>query len=339
MRKCADPWARYWQGVPTLTDWLLIAVGLTFLVAGAEALVSGASGLALLAKVTPAVVGLTVVAAGTSMPELVVSLQSAIEGNSGIAVGNVVGSNIFNIAAILGITALIRPLRIQGNTVRLEWPVMMLAAFQFHLLARDANVDRTEGAFLLTAMVAFTAYAVWLGRKSATRQEKEGFEEITTASFGRTGITAVAFNILAIILGIGLLAGGSTALVRGAVGIASELGISDTVIGLTIVAAGTSTPELVTSLVAALRGRDDIAVANVVGSNIFNVLGIVGMTALVHPLNVPYEIITRDNWWMLGASLLLFPVMKTGKRVSRIEGSILAAGFIAYTSVVLLMGG
>jgi len=252
-------------------------------------------------------------------------------------VGNVVGSNIFNIAAILGLTALIRPLSIQGNTVRLEWPVMMLAAFQFHLLARDRHIDRLEGGFLLTAMIAFTAYAVWLGRKNTAAVEHEAFEQITTASFGRSGKTALTLNIGAVIVGVGLLAAGSTALVRGAVGVASALGVSDTIIGLTIVAAGTSTPELVTSLVAAWRGRDDIAVGNVVGSNIFNVLGIAGTTALVHPLPVPLEIIARDNWWMLGASVLLFPLMKTGMRVNRVEGGVLFVGFAIY--MVLLIRG
>jgi cation:H+ antiporter len=204
-----------------------------------------------------------------------------------------------------------------------------------HLLARDASVDRLEGGFLLTALIAFMAYAIWLGRKSATTGEKEGFEEIATASFGRTGNTAITFNIVAVVVGGGLLAGGSTALVRGAVGVASALGVSDTIIGLTIVAAGTSTPELVTSIVAAWRGRDDIAVANVVGSNIFNVLGIAGTTALVHPLLVQAEILTRDNWWMLGASLLLFPLMKTGMRVNRLEGGILIVGFVAYMIILV----
>lgn len=318
-----------------LVDGVLILVGLALLAVGGEALVSGASGVALLARVSPAVVGLTIVAAGTSMPELVVSLQSAIEGNPAIAVGNVVGSNIFNIAAILGLTALIRPLRILGNTVRFQWPVMMLAAILFHLLVRDGSLDRLEGGFLLTGLVAFTAYAVWVGRKSATTDEKEQFAEIVTASFGKAGGASVVLNILAILLGVGLLAGGSTALVRGASGLAGALGVSDTVIGLTIVAAGTSTPELVTSLVAAWRGRHEIAVSNVVGSNILNVLGIGGMTALIHPLHVPEEIILRDSWWMLGASVLLFPLMKTGMRVNRIEGSVLLAGFVVYTYIVL----
>ncbi|MDY0000384.1 MAG: calcium/sodium antiporter [Polyangia bacterium] len=317
-------------------DWLLVVVGLACLLGGGEALVRGASGIAMLAKVTPAVVGLTIVAAGTSTPELVVSLQSAASGNPGIAVGNVIGSNIFNILAILGLTALLRPLRIQGSSVRFEWPVMMLAAFQLHLLARDGWLDRLEGGFLLSAMIAFCAYAVWLARSDVALPTKEEAGELATASFGRTGTAAATFNVGAVVLGVGLLAAGSTALVRGAVGVASALGVSDTIIGLTIVAAGTSAPELVTSIVAAWRGRDDIAVANVIGSNIFNVLGIAGATALVHPLPVPAEIVARDNLWMLGASLVLFPLMKSGMRINRIEGGALFAGFLAYTAILVL---
>ena len=210
-----------------------------------------------------------------------------------------------------------------------------MTTYLFHLLSRDTTIDRLEGGFLLGAMVAFTAYAVWLGRKSATAAEQETFEEIATASFGRTGSAAEASNVAAIALGVALLAGGSTALVRGAVGVANDLGVSDAIIGLTIVAAGTSTPELVTSLVAASRGRDDIAVGNVVGSNIFNVLGIAGTTALIHPLAVPPEILTRDNWWMLAASALLFPLMKSGMRVNRLEGAVLFVGFLAYIVILV----
>lgn len=318
-----------------LTDWLLIVLGLALLVGGGEALVRGASGVALMARVTPAVIGLTIVAAGTSMPEFVVSTQAAFAGSPGIAVGNIVGSNIFNIAAILGLAALVRPLRIQGNTVRLEWPVMMLAAFQLHLLSRDGMVDRLEGGFLLSAMVAFIAYAVLVGRKEAAVVEQEEFGHVATASFGRVGRAALVFNLCAVAGGIALLAGGSTALVHGAVNIASALGVSDVIIGLTIVAAGTSTPELVTSLMASRRGQDDIAIGNVVGSNIFNVLGIGGATALIHPLPVAPEIIQRDNLWMLGASLILFPLMKSGMRINRLEGALLLAGFIAYMALLV----
>lgn len=317
-------------------DWMLVILGLVFLVAGGEALVRGASGLALAAKFSPAVIGLTIVAAGTSMPELVVSIQSAVNGNVGIAIGNVVGSNIFNIGAILGLAALVSPLRVMGNTVRMEWPVMMLAALQLFLLARDGVVDRVEGGFLIAAMIAFTAYAVWLGRNVSGSAEAEGFEEMVTASFGASGGKALTYNVLAIVVGVGLLAGGSTLLVQGAVGIATALGVSETVIGLTIVAAGTSTPELVTSLVASKRGRDDIAIANVVGSNIFNVLGILSITALVHPLDVPDVIMSRDVWWMLGASALLFPLMWTDKRVDRLEGAVLLTGFLTYLVLLIL---
>lgn len=321
-----------------MMDAVLVVVGLLLLVAGGEALVRGAAGVALVARVTPAVVGLTIVAAGTSMPELVVSLQSALEGSSGIAVGNVVGSNCFNIGVTLGLTALVLPLTIQGNSVRMEWPVMMLATIALYVLGGDLVIDFAEGAFLFACAVAFTGYAVWIGRKAVTEVEKQAFqreEAMHTASFGRTGGAAIAFNAGAIAVGMGLLAGGSTALVKGAVGIASALGVSDAVIGLTVVAAGTSMPELVSSLVAAYRGRDDMAVANIIGSNIFNVLGIVGITALVLPLDIPPEIQARDAYWMLGFSALLLPLMRTGMRITRAEGAVLLMGYVVY--VVLLI--
>ncbi|MCK6503367.1 calcium/sodium antiporter [Myxococcota bacterium] len=318
-----------------LMDWLMLLGGLAILVVGGEALVRGASGIALLGRVTPAVVGLTIVAAGTSMPEMVVSVLAALRDSPGIAVGNVVGSNLFNILCILGITALIHPLRVQGNTVRMEAPVMLLAAMQLHLLSRDGLVDRLEGAFLLGAMVVFVTYAVWIARKGVTALEEAELDEVETASFGRTGGAAWAFNTVAVLIGVGSLALGSNLLVEGAVGIAKGFGISDTIIGLTIVAAGTSAPELVTSVMAALKGKDDIAVTNIVGSNIFNVLGIVGVTGLVHPLPVPTEILERDNWWMLAASLLLFPLMWTGMRLSRGEGGLLFALFLTWMGMLL----
>jgi cation:H+ antiporter len=317
-------------------DWLLIVVGLALLVAGGEALVRGASGVALLARVTPAVVGLTIVAAGTSMPEMVVSVQSAIEESPGLAIGNVVGSNLFNLGLILGLTALLVPLRILGNSVKLEWPVMMLASFQLLLLVRDGQLDRLEGAFFVTGVIAFVSYAVWIARRNTGPEETQELDEsLTTASFGRTGGAAVALNVVAILVGVGLLAGGSTALVHGAVGIASALGVSETIIGLTIVSAGTSAPELATSLVAARRGRDDVAVANVIGSNIFNILGIGGVTALIHPLPVPAEIVTRDVWWMLAVTAVLLPMMAPRLRLSRVSGALLLAAYLAYAGILV----
>ncbi len=318
-----------------LVEWLLILGGLALLVGGGEALVRGASGIALLARLTPAVVGLTIVAAGTSMPEMVVSVLASLRGNAGIAMGNVVGSNVFNILAILGITALIRPLKVLGNTFRMEAPVMLLAAMQLHLLSRDGLVDRLEGAFLLGALVVFTGYAVWIARRGVNQVEKDEYESMETASFGRTGGAAWAFNVGAVLIGVALLAGGSHMLVEGAVGVAQGFGVSDAIIGLTIVAAGTSTPELITSVMAARRGNDDIAITNIVGSNIFNVLGIVGVSSLVHPLIAPQEILERDNWWMLAASLLLFPLMWTGMRLSRGEGALLFALFLIWMGSLL----
>lgn len=312
----------------------LVLLGLILLVAGGELLVRGASGIALFARITPTVIGLTVVAAGTSMPEMVVSVRAAIDAQPGLAAGNVVGSNIFNVALILGVAALVRPLRILGNTVRLEWPVMMLASLQLHLLARDGLVDRFEGGALVLALIAFTTYLVFIARRTVEPAEQEEFQDVSTASFGRTGATAMAFNAVAILVGVGLLIGGANALVSGATSIARALAVPETVIGLTVVAAGTSLPELAASVVAAWRGKDDIAVANVIGSNIFNIFGILGVTSLILPLPVPPEIVARDDWWMLGFALLLFPLMRSGMRINRLEGGVLIAGFLLYLGLL-----
>ena len=317
-----------------LLHWLTIIAGLAALVAGAEALVRGASGIALLLKLSPAVIGLTVIAAGTSMPELMVSVKASLSGNPGLAIGNVVGSNLLNIGLVLGLTALTRPLRIVGNTIKFEWPVLMLATFQFYLLARDSTIDRVEGGFLVGVLLLFMAYAVWLGRRGIV-VEDEG--PLPTVSFGRIGTTAAFFNITAVIIGATLLAVGANALVKGAVAVAGSLGVSDTIIGLTVVAFGTSAPELVTSIVAALRGRDDMAVGNIVGSSIFNLLAILGIAALFRPLPIPSEIMSRDIWWLIGATAMMFPMMITGRKVARFEGLVLLGGFATYT-VFLILG-
>jgi cation:H+ antiporter len=211
---------------------------------------------------------------------------------------------------------------------------MMLAAFQFHLLARDGTIDRLEGAFFAVAATTFVAYSVWIARREMTAAESSEFGELSTASFGRTGAVATALNIGAVLVGVGVLGSGAELLVRGATSIARNFGVSETIIGLSIVAAGTSLPELATSLVAALRGRDDMAVANILGSNIFNVLVIGGITAIVHPLSVPVEIVERDDLWMLAASALLFPLMRSGMRITRKEGALLLAVFLAYVGML-----
>ncbi len=308
---------------------LSILLGLVMLVVGGDMLVRGASRVALSARISPAVVGLTIVAMGTSMPELVVSLSSAYRGSPDLAVGNVVGSNIYNIGLILGVAALIRPLRITGNTVRMEWPIMMLAAFQLHLLARDGSIDRLEGAFFVTSMVVFVAWSVHVARSAVMPAEEEALAGSVPepAGWGR--------SIGEIVLGAAVLSGGAQAMVWGAVEIASVLGVSERVIGLTIVAIGTSLPELFASVMASLRGNDDIAVGNVVGSNIFNIVGILGLTSLILPLPVNPAIVASDNLWMLGFSLLLLPLMRTEMTVQRWEGGLLVVLVVLYTGLLV----
>ena len=318
-----------------LLNWILVIAGLAALIAGAEALVRGAGGIALLAGMSPALVALTVVAAGTSLPELVVSIRAALSGSAGMAIGNAVGSNFLNIGMVLGITALITSLGIRKTAMKFEWPVMMLGTLFFYLLARDGRIDRLEGAVMVAGLAAFMAYAVALDRRHVTAPRDE--DTPATASFGRTGGTALVLNLIAVSIGIALLALGASTLVQGAVGLAKGFGVSDTIIGLTVVAVGTSAPELVTSIVAALRGQGGMAVGNVIGSCVFNVLGILGITALISPLPVPAEIITRDAIWLLAITAALFPMMWSGRLLNRMEGAGLVGIFIAYT-VFLVIG-
>ena len=315
-----------------LLNWFFIIIGLAALIAGAEALVRGASGVALMTRMTPTVVGLTVVAAGTSMPELMVSLRASLSGDAGLAVGNVVGSNILNIGLVLGLTALVKSLKIQGTTMKFEWPVLVLATAQVIMFSRDGLIDRMEGAFLFIAVIVFTAYAIGLNRNGIVDEDGN---PPATASFGRTGGAAWLFNLAAVVIGGILLALGADTMVKGAVAVAIGLGISQSIVGLTIVAVGTSSPELVTSVMAAFRGRDDMAVGNIVGSSIFNLLAILGAAALARPLPISEEVLGRDFWWLAGITLLLLPLMWTGRRIARIEGTILIACFVAFTAVLL----
>ena len=324
----------------TLTAVALVVVGLLLLAGGGEALVRAATTLASIAGVSPAVIGLTVVAIGTSLPELVVSLVAAQQGQPELAVANVVGSNIFNIAATLGITALIIPLPVHGNAVRLEWPFMFVASMLCLLLSRDGLVDRLEAAFFLTSLALFLAYTVRLARRDVGPAEARAFAEhveardIDAPAGGGARAPLVA---PAVILGVGLLmlVIGGRLLVDGAVTLARLAGMSERVIGLTIVAAGTGAPELATSLVAAFRRRPDVAVANMIGSNIFNILGILGVTALVRPVPVSTAMVNSDMWWMIGTSLLLLPLLRSHARITRPEGGLLVAAYGAYLVVLL----
>lgn len=311
-----------------IIDLLTVTGGLVTLLVGAELLVRGASALALRLGITPVVVGLTVVAFGTSSPELVVSLTAAVHGQPGVALGNVVGSNICNLGLILGIAALIRPVVVHSRVIRLDMPLMIGASLLTWGLLADGRLGRLDGLLLTLGVVAFTTFSVFQGRREASAVQEEFGEGVGPAS------ARLLPSVLLVAGGLVLLTFGGRLLVDGAVAIARGAGVSETVIGLTLVALGTSLPELATSAVAALRGQSDLAVANVVGSNIFNLLGVLGPTALVAPLeSVPVSSV--DLAVMVGIAALAWPLLRTGARVSRGEGALLLLVYGLYVAYLL----
>jgi cation:H+ antiporter len=308
---------------------LAVAGGIALLAGGGELLVRGAVSLAQRLRVSTAVIGLTIVAIGTSMPEMSVSLLAA-GGQPDIAVGNVVGSNIFNVAAILGLAAVIQPLTVHMSAVRLEWPFMFVTMAVALLLARDGAVDRLDGAFLLVSFTVFTAFMVRIARREVSAKDV-GQIRAAVAGFAPT---AVVRDVASVVAGAALLAGGAHALIAGGTALADIVGISERVVGLTVAAVGTSLPELAASLIAARRGQADIALANVFGSNIVNVLGVLGTVSVITPQVVHRSIIASDLWWMVGTPLLLFPLMLSGRRVGRSEGIALLAVYGVYLSTL-----
>jgi cation:H+ antiporter len=317
----------------------LVVVGLVLLALGGEALLRGAVGLAGRLRLSPAVIGLTVVAAGTSVPELAVSVLASIEGRTDIAVANVVGSNVFNVLFVVGLCSLVRSLTIGGNTIRLEYPVMAIVTLMCLALTQDGTLNRLDALLLLVIYVLFTAYMVTLVRGQMNVAETQEFSAAAEHLATTSARQSLPWLIGLMAAGIGVLAAGAQATVTGAIALATWFGLSERVIGLTIVAAGTSLPEVVTSLVSLVRGRDDVALGNVIGSNIFNILGILGISAAIAPLSVHPTIIASDNWWMLGAAVLLFPVMVTGLRVNRLEGGLMLTLYVAYVAHLLGVSG
>lgn len=309
---------------------LLIIGGLCLLALGGEVLLRGAIRLAELCRLTPAIIGLTVVAAGTSVPELAVSMIASFNGKPDITVGNVVGSNIFNIAGILGVCALIKPLRVDGSLLRLEYPVMLLISILCVALLDDGGVNRIDAALLCITYVFFTWYMVRLVREKLSAGEGSRLEEEVKSFEQPAAARSLGITLVFIAAGVALLAFGAELTVSGAVRVAAAAGLSETVIGLTIVACGTSLPELITSIVAGFRGRDDVAVANIVGSNIFNILGILGLSALVLPLPVAEQIRVSDVYWMLGVAVLFYPLVRFGHCLGRTAGAVLLSVISVY---------
>lgn len=312
---------------------LLLVAGLALLVLGAEALVRGSAALARRLGVGPLVVGLTIVAFGTSSPELVVSTRAALVGAGDIALGNVLGSNIANILLILGAAALIRPIRIQTQLVRIDIPIMIAVSLAPFLLLADGRVSRAEGLLLLGGIVAYTVLSIALARSERDPAVRHVIEQGLPA-WPRRPLE----QLLAIAAGLALLALGADLFVRGAVRMAGALGVSEALIGLTVVAVGTSLPELATSMVAAVRGEGDIAVGNVVGSNLFNLLGILGAAATARPLQAT-GIGRSDLLAMAAAALVLLPLARSGLRLQRWEAALLLAGYAAYVLLRSTLGG
>lgn len=301
--------------------WLI--AGLLVLTAGAEFLVRGGAALALRLRIRPLVVGLTVVAFGTSAPELAVSIKAALAGQGDVAAGNVIGSNIFNIAAILGLSALILPLSVHAKLIRFDIPLMIGVTVVAIAMMWDSELSRVEGILLFTGLLIY----VWATFRFTSRDSK-AVEDEASAELPKPGRSVLA-EIIMIIGGLAALVIGADMFVRGAIALAQWFGLSEAVIGLTIVAAGTSLPELATSIVAACRRHTDIAVGNVVGSNIFNILAILGLTGIIKPFSTQ-NIIAVDSISMLIFAVLLLPLAATGFHLKRWEGAVLLGGYVVY---------
>lgn len=304
--------------------------GFILLVWGADRLVAGASALARNLGVSPLIIGLTIVAFGTSAPELVVSGVAAVRGNPGLAVGNAIGSNIANIGLILGVTATIYPLRVESETLKREYPLLMLIMIASFIMAADLIYDSTEGWLLLAGLVVLI---IWMVRFGMMRGPGDPLAEEFEAEIPRDMPTK--FAILWLVVGLIVLPTASKFLVEGAIYIARTLEVSEAVIGLTIMALGTSLPELAAALTSALRQEDDLAIGNVIGSNMFNLLAIIGIASLVGPIPVDPEFLRFDLWVMLAASLFLIPFVFLKVDISRVWGVILTALYVAYIVVVL----
>ena len=307
-----------------LISVLYILISLLLLYFGANWLVKGSSSLALRAGVSPLVAGLTVVAFGTSSPELVVSVNAAISGHGNMAIGNVVGSNLFNICIILGISALVAPLKIKMQLLKIDIPVLILTTIGFMLLFADRHISRFEGVVLVSGIVLYTIMNIILARREKNIEVLAEFQESVTDPklkwYWSAGL---------ILIGLGLLIAGSELLVKGAVVIARSLGVGETIISLTIIAAGTSMPELASSIVATIKKEYDIAIGNIIGSNIFNILGIIGISSLVKPLSA-IAISNIDLYAMLGVTLLLLPFFRTHYTLKRDEGFFMIALYGMY---------
>ena len=313
---------------------MLLLLGLALLLVGAEMLVRGASRLALATGMSPLVIGLTVVAFGTSTPELAVSIGAANSGAPDIALGNVVGSNITNVLLILGVSALIAPLIVARQLIRVDVPIMLGVSVLALVLALDGGIGRVDGAILAALLVGYTLLQVRLGRSDPAA----GDTALDTVNGPPRGTRAWVMNVALVGGGLALLILGANWLVDSATLIARQFGLSELVIGLTVVAVGTSMPEIATSIIATIRGQRDLAVGNVVGSNIFNLLGVLGLAAVISPTGIPVSpaAVNFDIPVMIATAVACLPIFFTGHSIQRWEGAVFLGYYVAYTAYLLL---
>ncbi|MFY0663743.1 MAG: calcium/sodium antiporter [Natronospirillum sp.] len=315
---------------------LWVMLGILLLTGGGEALIRGSLAAAKRLGVSPLLSGLLIVGFGTSAPELVVSIDAAISGRPDIAVGNVVGSNIGNSLLILGLCALITPLAVKPLVLRRDGLMVVVASALFLILVGGSALVQLDAAILLVALLLYLVWAYRTERSGAVPSAELHLAESEEV----TALPTRAWQIIgAIVFGLALLIVGSQVLLRGATGIATSFGVSEAVIGLTLVAIGTSLPELSISVIAAFRRHADVAIGNILGSNIFNVLGILGISALLQPLPIHPRILQFDQWVLMGTALLLFVFLYTGRRLTRLEGGILLFGYGAYLTVSFTLFG
>lgn len=311
-------------------DYILLGLGLVILLYGGKILVDGASAIAVKLGMSAGLIGLTIVAFGTSAPELLVSVNAAMKGNSDISIGNVVGSNIANIGMVLGLSGLFYPILIRKSTIRFDFLITTLVTLLFYALSYNGIIGFWEGVFLFSLFIGFNIYLFRNAGQGGLVDNTEGEEEVEHVK-GYSWLVAITLFFGGI---VGLYFG-SELLVNNAIKISREFGISERVIGVTIIAIGTSLPELITSIMAALARKTDMAIGNILGSNIMNILSIIGITAIIKPIDVSGEFLNSDYLWMIGFTLILFPLMRTKMKISFVEGMILFIGYGTYMYFLL----
>lgn len=311
--------------------YLLLIIGLVILIVAGEFLVKGAVGISVLLKLTPLVIGMTVVSFGTSMPELLVSVNSAMAGSPGIAIGNVVGSNIANIAFILGLSVILLPIVAEKQTKKIDYPMMLLATGAFILVSLDEIIERWEGLLLMLILIVYIYKMITTSRKN----EKIRIENTSDGESSEKK-APVWKSVTFLLLGLVGLYFGAEWFVDGAVQIAQNFGLSDAVIGVTVVAIGTSMPELIASVIAAYRKQGDLSIGNIIGSNIFNIFAVIGITAMVKPIGVESGVVYFDYMWMAFIALLLLPMIYFSKSIGRVAGIVLILSYFSYLTIIVL---